>query len=52
MTIFELDLHIPMMYPYMKFELDVCNRCRDYERKLMMTEQGKVICPGHFMAGA
>jgi hypothetical protein len=33
MTKFELDLHTPMMYPYFKFELYVCNRSRDNERK-------------------
>jgi hypothetical protein len=29
MTKFELDLFNPMMYPYTKFELNVCNRSRD-----------------------
>jgi hypothetical protein len=33
MTKFELDLHNPMMYPYTKFELNVCNHSRDNERK-------------------
>jgi hypothetical protein len=33
MTKFELDLHNPMMYPYIKFELNVCNRSRDNEWK-------------------
>jgi hypothetical protein len=33
MTKFELDLHNPMMYPYTKFELNVCNRSKDNERK-------------------
>jgi hypothetical protein len=33
MTKFELDLHNPTMYPYTKFELNVCNRSRDNERK-------------------
>jgi hypothetical protein len=38
MTKFELDLHNPMMYPYTKFELNVCNRSRDNEWKPMMME--------------
>jgi hypothetical protein len=40
MTKFELDLHNPMMYPYTKFELNVCNLSRDNERKSIdgMTE--------------
>ena len=33
MTNFELDLHIPVKYSYTKFELNVCKRCRDNERK-------------------
>jgi hypothetical protein len=33
MTKFKLDLHNPMMYSYTKFELNVCNRSRDNERK-------------------
>jgi hypothetical protein len=33
MTKFELDLHNPTLYPYTKFELNVCNRSRDNERK-------------------
>ena len=33
MTKFKLDLHNPKMYPYTKFELNVCNRSRDNERK-------------------
>jgi hypothetical protein len=36
MTKFELDLHNPMMYQYTKFELNVCNRSRDNERKPVM----------------
>jgi hypothetical protein len=32
-TKFELDLHNLMMYPYTKFELNVCNHSRDNERK-------------------
>ena len=36
MTKFELDLHNPMMYSYTKFELNVCNRSRDNERKPFM----------------
>jgi hypothetical protein len=34
MTIFKLDLHNPMTYPHIKFELNVCNPYRDNERKL------------------
>jgi hypothetical protein len=30
---FDLDLHNPMMYPYTKFELNVCNHSRDNEWK-------------------
>jgi hypothetical protein len=33
MTKFELDLHNPMMYPFTKFKLNVCNRSRYNERK-------------------
>ena len=33
-TKFKLDLHNPMTYPYIKFELNVCNPYRDNERKL------------------
>jgi hypothetical protein len=36
MTKFEYDLHNPMMYPYTKFELNVCNRSKDNERKPIM----------------
>jgi hypothetical protein len=52
--IIELDLPISEMYPYMKFELNMCNPCRDNEWKLNddgMTEQGNTICPCHFMEG-
>jgi hypothetical protein len=38
MTKFELDLHNPMMYPCTKFELNVSNRLRDNERKIMIME--------------
>jgi hypothetical protein len=38
MTKIELDLHNPMMYPNTKFELNLCNRSRDNERKPMMME--------------
>jgi hypothetical protein len=38
MTKFELDLHNPKMYPYIKFELNVCNRSRDNERKPVIIE--------------
>jgi hypothetical protein len=31
MTKFKLDLHNPKMYPYTKFELNVCNHSRDNE---------------------
>jgi hypothetical protein len=55
MTKFDLDMYFLMTYPYVKFELNVCNRYKDNERKLMMTErqkngmreQGKTICPSH-----
>jgi hypothetical protein len=33
MTKFELDVHDPMLYPYIKLEFNVCNHSRDYERK-------------------
>jgi hypothetical protein len=56
MAKFELDLHNHMMYPYTKFEFNVCNRSRDNERKPIygMTEWRRVTlhAPGHFMAGA
>jgi hypothetical protein len=40
MTKFEVDLHIPKMYPYtnLKFELNVCYRSRDNEQKPMIME--------------
>jgi hypothetical protein len=41
MTKFQLDLHTgnPMnQYPYPKFELNVCNHCRNNEQKPMMME--------------
>ena len=38
MTNFELDLHIPVIHPYIKFELNVCNRCRDNERKRKISD--------------
>ena len=38
MTKFKLDLHNPMMYPYIKFELNVCNTYRDNERKLKISK--------------
>jgi hypothetical protein len=38
MTKFELDLHNPKMYPYTKFELNVCNCSRDNEWKPMIME--------------
>jgi hypothetical protein len=36
-TKFNLDLHNPMLYPYLKFELNVCNSYRDNERKLKIS---------------
>jgi hypothetical protein len=56
MTKFELnsDLCVPVIYPNVKFELNVCNCCRDNEWKLnndgmTMTEQcnAKFPCPFH-----
>jgi hypothetical protein len=41
MTKFELDLHNPMMYPYSKFELNMCNCSRDNVRKPMIMEWPK-----------
>jgi hypothetical protein len=29
-------MHNPMMYPYTKFELNVCNRSKDNEQKPVM----------------
>jgi hypothetical protein len=37
MTEFELDHYNPMMYPYIKFVLNVCNRCSDNELKLKLS---------------
>jgi hypothetical protein len=37
MTKFNLDLRNPMTYPYIKFELNVCNPYRNNERKLKMS---------------
>jgi hypothetical protein len=37
MTKFKLDLLNPMMYPYIKFEFNVCNPYRDNEQKLKMS---------------
>jgi hypothetical protein len=37
MTKFKLDLRNPMTYPYIKFELNVCNPYRDNERKLKIS---------------
>jgi hypothetical protein len=34
MTKFELDLHNPMLYPYIKFEFNVCNPYSNNEGKL------------------
>jgi hypothetical protein len=36
-TKFKLDLHNPMTYPYIKFELNVCNPYRYNERKLKIS---------------
>jgi hypothetical protein len=59
MTKFEIDLHNPMLYSYTKFELNVCNRSRDNERKPFMewrndrmTKGNTIYAPGHFIAGA
>jgi hypothetical protein len=38
MTKFEIDLHNSNMYPYTKFELNVCNHFRDNEWKPMIME--------------
>jgi hypothetical protein len=38
MTKFELDLQHPMMYPYTKFESNMCNRSRDIEWKPKIME--------------
>jgi hypothetical protein len=55
MTKFELDLHNPKMYPYTKFELDVCNCSRDNERKPIfwndVMTKGNTICPWPFHDG-
>jgi hypothetical protein len=51
MTKLELDPHILMMYPYNKFEMNMCYCCRDNEQELNddgMTEQGNTICPRPF----
>jgi hypothetical protein len=53
MTKFQFDLHSPMIYPYTKFEVKVCNLSIDNERKpIYGMTKGNTICPGHFMAGA
>jgi hypothetical protein len=51
MTKFELDLHNLMMYPYTKFELNVCNCSRGNERKPIygMTKGNTLYAPGHFI---
>ena len=36
-TKFKLDLRHPMTYPYIKFELNVCNPYQDNERKLKIS---------------
>jgi hypothetical protein len=38
MTKFKLDLRNPMMYPNIKFELNVCNPYRDNEQKLKISK--------------
>jgi hypothetical protein len=49
---FELDLHNPMMYPYTKFELNVCNCSRDNECKpIYGMTKGNTICPPPFHGG-
>jgi hypothetical protein len=51
------NLHNPKMYPYTKFELNVCNRSRDNERKPIMEwlsdgmTKGNTICPQPFHGG-
>jgi hypothetical protein len=52
MTKFKLDLHNPMMYPYTKIELNVCNSSRDNERKpICGMTKGNTICPWPFHGG-
>jgi hypothetical protein len=52
MTKFELDLHNPMMYPCIKFELNVYNCSRDNERKpIYGMMKGNTICPRPFHGG-
>jgi hypothetical protein len=36
-TKFNFDLRNPMMYPYIKYELNVCYTSRDNERKLKIS---------------
>jgi hypothetical protein len=41
-----------MMYPYTKFELNVCNHSRDNERKpIYGMTKGNTICPRPFHGG-
>jgi hypothetical protein len=55
-TKFKFDLHNPI-YSYTKFELNVCNRSRDNERKPFMEwrndgmTKGNTICPWPFHGG-
>jgi hypothetical protein len=51
MTKFELDLHNPMMYPYIKFELNVCNRSIDEQKPIYGMTKGNTICPRPFHGG-
>jgi hypothetical protein len=46
MTKFKLDLHNPMTYPYIKFELNLCNPYRDNERKLKISKKKKFCSRG------
>lgn len=42
---------IPVTYPYMTFDLNVCNYYKDNEQKVnddRMMEQGNTICPRPF----
>jgi hypothetical protein len=45
MTKFKLDVYNLLMYPYTKFELNVCNCCREKDGT---TDQDNTICTLHF----
>jgi hypothetical protein len=55
MTKFEFDLHKPMMYPYTKFELNVCIRSRDNGTETNLWNdgmlKGNTICLRPFHGG-